>query len=306
MVWTMGEAGVVNRLLAVAGTDAPEVAEYKLRSLRRLVLLVVGCESWYALGFIPYSSRPALYGAAAAALTICAVLGWRDRFAWPAVCAAFLLELSIVLSAFPDNANHQYLLLVFLTLLILVGRPSEAVASDSLDTACLQAVRWIIAIGLAWAGLMKLVYGYWFGAEFLSFRIATDPGFAWVLGAFVPDGEMARLTLLENRVGAGPFRVEAPMLIAISNITWLVEIVVPIGLLWSRTRGVSIVVALALMVAIQLGAREVFFAGLMIGGLLLFARRDRLAAFLPVLGVFYLFWLLRPQWVDWLGAGAGP
>jgi hypothetical protein len=115
---------------------------------------------------------------------------------------------------------------------------------------------------------------------------------------------MARLTLLENRVGAGPFRVEAPMLIAISNITWLAEIVVPIGLLWSRTRAVSIVVGLALMVAIQLGAREVFFAGLMIGGLLLFARRDRLAAFLPVLGAFYLFWLLRPQLSDWLGAGA--
>jgi len=304
MFWGMGEAGIVNRLLAVAGTDAPEVAESKLRSLRQLILLVVACESWYALGFIPYSSQPALYGAAAAMLTLCAVVGWRDRFAWPAVCTVFLLELSIVLSAFPDNANHQYLLLVVLMLLILVGRPSEAARSGSLDLACLQAFRWILAIGLAWAGVMKLRYGYWYGAEFLSFRIATDPGFAWVFGAFVPDAEMARLVLLENRVGAGPFRAAAPLLVAISNITWLAEIVLPVGLLWSRTRGFSMIAALALMVAIQLGAREVFFAGLMIGGLLLYARRDRLAVFVPFLGVFYLFWLLRPQLAGWFGIGA--
>jgi hypothetical protein len=197
-------------------------------------------------------------------------------------------------------------MLVLLTLLLLVDRPSRGERDNSLDIACLQAVRWIIAIGFGWAGVVKLWYGYWIGAEFLSFRIATDPGFAWVFGAFVPDVEMARLVSLEPRIGAGPFRAEAPMLVVISNATWIAEILLPFGLMWSRTRIVSMFAALALMAAIQLGAREVFFAGLMVGGLLLYARRDRLAAFVPVLGVFYLVWLLRPELAAWLGLGANP
>lgn len=300
----MGNREIVDRLLAVAGTESAEEAESKLRSLRRLILLVVACESWVALGYIPYSSRPGLYGFAAAALTLCAVLGWRDRFAWPAILAVFAIELSTVASVFPDNANHQFLLLVFLALLILAGRSSETARSDGLDVACLQAVRWIIAIGIGWAGLMKLRYGYWFEAEFLSYRIATDPGFAWVFGAFVPDVEMARLVSLENRIGDGPFRAQAPLLVLISNATWLAEILIPFGLLWSKARSASLIAALLLMLAIQLGAREVFFAGLMVGGLLLYARHDRLKAFVPVLGVFYLFWLLRPELAGWLGLGA--
>jgi len=304
MIREMGQSEIVDRLLAAAGTDSPEVAESKIRSLRRLILLMLACESWYALGYIPYSSRSGLYGAAAAMLTICAALGWRDRFAWPATWAAFLLELSIVVSVFPDNANHQFLVLVFLTLLLLVGRPSVGARLDSLNVTCLQAVRWIVAIGFGWAGFMKLRYGYWFGGEFLSYRIALDPEFAWVFGAFVPDAEMARLVSLENRVGAGPFRIQAPLLVAISNVTWLAEILLAPGLLWSRTRGVSMLACLALMFAIQLGAREVFFAGLMVGGLLLFARRDRLAVFVPMLALFYLFWLLRPELAGWLGLGA--
>ena len=300
----MGESLIADRLLAIAGADAPDVAESKVRSLRRLVLLTLACESWFALGYIPYSSHLEIYGASGALLTLCAVLGWQDRFAWPATLAAFVVELASVVSVFPENANHQFLLLIFLGLLLLVGSSVERIRSESLDVACLQATRWIVVIGLGWAGFMKLRYGYWFGAEFLSYRIAIDPGFAWVFGSFVPDTEILRLVSLETRVGSGPFRAEAPLLVAISNLTWLAEILVPVGLLWSRTRAVSMIAAVVLMVAIQLGAREVFFAGLMVGALLLFAQRDRLAAYVPALGVFYLMWLLRPELAEWFGLGA--
>ena len=300
----MGESLIIDRLLSFAGTDSPEAAESRVRSLRRLVLLTLAFESWVALGYIPYSSQPARYGAVAALLTLCAGVGWRDRFAWPVMAGAFLIELSSVLSVFPENANHQFLMLLFLGLLLLVGRSRDSIRSDSLDVACLQATRWIVAIGLFWAGFMKLWYGYWLEAEFLSFRIAIDPGFAWVFGAFISDSEMARLVALDARAGAGPFLAKAPLLVVISNLTWVAEILVGFGLLWSRTRTLSMVGALLLMVAIQLGAREVFFAGLMVGALLLYAKRDYLVAYVPAAGLFYLVWLLRPHWGEWLGLGA--
>ena len=105
----------------------------------------------------------------------------------------------------------------------------------------------IVLLGLVWAGMSKLLSGYWFGGKFLSSRIATDPGFAWVFAPIVPDAELGRLVALENRVGAGPYRAAAPLLVAISNATWLAEIMIPIGLVFDRTRFASLVDALALL-----------------------------------------------------------
>jgi hypothetical protein len=65
------------------------------------------------------------------------------------------------------------------------------------------------------------------------------------------------------------------------------------------------VATILLFVAIQLGAREVFFGGLMVGLLLLYARRDRVAAALPWIAGVYVFWLLRPEWTRWLEGGQG-
>jgi len=167
-------------------------------------------------------------------------------------------------------------------------------------------MRWIVLSGLAWSGVMKLRYGYWLGGEFLSYQIATDPGFARVFAPIVPGAEWARLVALENRIGAGPFRAEAPLLVAVSNLTWLAEIVLPIGLLGSRTRTIAMIASLVLMIAIQAGAREIFFAGLMVGGLLLFDRRDRVSAFLPVAGLCHVLWLAWPAIARQLAAGGAP
>ena len=114
-------------------------------------------------------------------------------------------------------------------------------------------MRWIAAIGVFWAGAMKLYYGYWLEGEFLAYRIATDPGFARVLGILVPDGELSRLLGLGTALGAGPFRADAPQLILVSNITWLAELILPLGMLWQRTRATAMVTTILLFVAIQLG-----------------------------------------------------
>jgi hypothetical protein len=293
------------RWLDRAGRDVPPIVWSKLGSVRRLVLLTLACEAWLALRFVPYSSHPGAYGGIAAALTGCAVLGWRERFARPAMGAGFLLLLGVVVSVFPHNANHQFLMLLLLALLLLVGSGRERESADLDAVAALQAMRWIAAIGIFWAGVMKLVYGHWLGGGFLAFRIANDPGFALVLGPLLPAAELARLQSLGAEVGAGPFQADAPLLLVVSNGTWLAELALPPLLLWRRTRQPAMVATIILFVAIQLGAREVFFGGLMVGLLLLYSDRDRVATALPWIAGIYLFWLLRPEWQRWLAAGTG-
>jgi hypothetical protein len=307
MLGGMGGSTGVHDLLGWTGRDEDDVAFGKLRGVRRLVLITLALEGWAALRYVPYSSSPGFYGAIAVALGVCALLGWHDRFAAGAVGVALALELVTVVSAFPENGNHQYLAIVWLALIALARfaverSPRRESAGDA--RVALQVIRWIVVGGLAWSGVMKLFYGHWLGGEFLSFRIATDPGFAWIFAPLVPDAELARLVALDNRIGAGPFRAQAPLLVAASNLTWVAEIVLPAGLLWARTRGLALLGSLLLMAAIQAGAREFFFAGLMVGGLLLFDRRDRSPVFVPIAGGGYLVWLVWPDVASWLGAAS--
>jgi hypothetical protein len=291
------------RWLGWTGVDDPETASSKLRSIRRLVLITLACEGWFVLTYVPYSSHPTAYGLIAILFLGCAIAGWRDRFARLASILAFLLLLGVVLSVFPANANHQFLALLLLILLLLGD--SSGLEAHANAVAALQSIRWIAVIGVFWAGAMKLYYGYWLEGEFLAFRVATDPGFTHVLGVLVPDSELARLLGLGTDVGDGPFRADAPMLVLVSNITWIAELILPLGLLWRRTRAISMIATILLFVAIQLGAREVFFGGLMVGLLLLFARRDRLAALVPWIAGLYVGWLLRPDILRWIAGGQG-
>ena len=121
----------------------------------------------------------------------------------------------------------------------------------------------------------------------------------------ISDEELARLLSLGTDLGAGPFRPDAPLLVLVSNLTWLLELILPLGLLWPRTRRISMIATILLFVAIQLGAHEVFFGGLMVGLLLLFARRDRLAGAVPWITGLYVVWLLRTDVLQWVTGGQG-
>ena len=95
------------------------------------------------------------------------------------------------------------------------------------------------------------------------------------------------------------------MLVALSNLTWLAELLLPVGLLFARTRRFAMVGAVSLLLVIQLGAGEIFFAGLMTGGLLLFAERDRLRSALPVVALVYWVQLFADDWAVLGQVGAG-
>lgn len=271
------------------GADDAEVAAAKIRSIRRLVLLTLAAEAWRALRFIPYSSHTEAFGLAAAGMTGCAIVGWTDRWSRQAVVVAFVILFVVVAAVFPENANHQFLALVLLALIALSMSAPDQVDADR--RTALQSMRWIAIGGLAWAGIMKLLYGVWFEGEFLAYRIARDPDFAFALGWILPEPELARLIGLGKEVGAGPFRVQSIPLIMISNLTWIAELLLPIGLLLPRTRKAALVASVLFVGAIEVGAREFFFGAMMIGLLLLFATRDRLGPLLPIFGLGYAFWL---------------
>jgi hypothetical protein len=147
------------------------------------------------------------YGFVAILLLGCAIAGWRNRFARPASALAFGLLLGVVLSAFPDNANHQHLSLLLLILVLLADSRGSDDERNAL--AALQSMRWIAVIGVFWAGVMKLFCDYWLGGEFLAFRVAGNSGFTQVLGLLVSREEGSSCWVSEWILGPSPF---APML----------------------------------------------------------------------------------------------
>ena len=64
-------------------------------------------------------------------------------------------------------------------------------------------------------------------------------------------------------------------LLLLSNGTWIAELGLAPALVWRRTRPLAVVLALLLLAAIELVAREVFFGLVFASLILLFAQHDR-------------------------------
>jgi hypothetical protein len=115
-----------------------------------------------------------------------------------------------------------------------------------------------------------------------------------VLGLLLPGDEFGRLVAFTAQVGDGPYRVQHLPFVVVSNAVYLLEMGLAGLLAIRRTRPFAVLPALALMVAIEAGAREFFF-GLVFGNaLLLFTRRDtNTAAWWPVAAVLVLLVAIR-------------
>ncbi len=266
-------------MLAWTGADAPEAALSKTTSFRRILLLVVAAESWHALHFPAYQHDVALHVTIACGLSACAAAGFVPRIERLATATAFLGLAADLASVFPNNANHQYLGLVCLGLL-LVPRSGD----DAEQRLTLQALRWLIPIGFFWSGVQKVFHGYYFGGEFLAVRIATDSSFATVLEPFLSAEEFGRLSSLVPGRGAGPYRVDEPLFLLLSNGAWLAELTLPPLLLVRPTRTLAAFGVIAFMFAIELGAREIFFGMMMVSLALLYPERDANRLALPLFG----------------------
>ena len=139
-------------------------------------------------------------------------------------------------------------------------------------------------------GLQKILYGQYFGGEFLAFMIGRGDRFADLFALIIPAEEVARLQSYDPlRTGAGPYRVAGWTIPAMSNGIYLAELALPIGLLIPRWRTVAASMAIALVVAIQFGAREIGFALLFSNLLLLQLPGDTSRRLLPLFALAYLY-----------------
>jgi hypothetical protein len=261
----------IARALALVGEEPVGLSCARFDALRRFVVLTVAVEAWNALRYRAYQDDLAVHTAVAVLQLLCLVAAWRGSFTRSAVAvSAGGLALSVAL-AFPFNANHQLVQGLLLVALALARPDEDADRRDVLRTA-----RWIAVAVMFWAGTQKLLWGFYFGGEFLAWRVAVDPGFAEVFRFLMPQAEWQRLLALESVEGAGPYRVDSLLFVLVSNASWLAEWAIAGGLLVARTRTLAAVAGLLFLVCVELAARELFFGGLLAFLLLLF--EGRLAA----------------------------
>lgn len=231
----------------------------------------------------PYAAAGSSKYIVAVAVTGLALAALLPAFERVALSSIALILLGKIVATFPETSNHS--LLEFLAVALFAFLDRRSVEEGEL---LLRTCRWLVLIVLFWSGLQKVLYGTYFHAEFLGAFIAFKPSFAQAFGTILPAAELARLQSLSAQVGAGPFAVNSLLLVVLSNAVYLVEMVLPALLLWTRTRAAALLAAILFTVALQAAAREIFFAALFLNLLLLFSRRAVNRRLLPIFAMLYL------------------
>jgi hypothetical protein len=264
--------------------DAP-VRRAKVAAFQTIFVLVLAVEYWIR-AFAKWGQLSPLYSASLGVVTVlaaCVLAGLGRRLAFGALAVT---QAVIVWREFPATGNHAYLELVFCVLCAALDRER-----DDDRVLFLRAVRWSVCVVLFYSGVQKIVHGYWFRGEYLAFSSHT-PSFRAVLALLVEPAEMQRLLALHGEVGDGPYRMSSPLLLAASNSVYLLEMALGALLLWPRTRRFAVPVVLAMLVAIEVGAREAFFGLVFVNAVLVFVRTDLNRRLIPAFGVLLLAMLL--------------
>jgi hypothetical protein len=166
------------------------------------------------------------------------------------------------------------------------GMTLLAAAGDAQGRAAVvSAARTTVAVVLFYAGCQKAWYGHYFDGQYLAWLNSHEPRFH----------EFFRLIGLDAHFtsdrSALQFKATSATGVLLSNAAWLGEITCGLLLLSRRWVEVGAVGGLLLLVAIQMAARELFFAGLVAQLLLLFLPLRTAVAATPLVGSFYLLLL---------------
>jgi len=265
----------IDRVLAYMDGDDPATELSKVRAFRWIFVLIV-CTEYCAragakgndLGLSNWVALPLVAALGAATL----LTRW-ERLGFLALAVTQCLR---IWHDFPGVGNHSYLelLLCLLCAFLDVGQAQER-------KLLLRSVRWMTCVVFFFAGVQKIVHGYYFRGELLAYSISIE-AFKPFLHWLFPADDYARLSMYQGRTGDGPYLVSSWLVVLLSNFTYVLEIgLVPL-LVWRRTRAPAILGALVFLASIESAAREFFFGLIYVNMLLIFFERDINRRILPV------------------------
>ena len=285
---------VAHRLLSLGRSDPGSAWRANLQGFQVFLLLHVATRTFVTTVWSGPELR--IYDAVSALTCIVALAGLAPNWRRPAIIGLACLVIARLVSQVAiglDTANHVFLegVLLGICAVCSLGEEDEA-------ELMLQTLRVSIAIFFVWTGVQKVLYGYYFDGQYLAYAAATEERFHLFFQFLIPAEEMARLQgfngpevrpgAWEPALGAGPYRVDAPLFVAVSNLVYVFEIGAGLLLLSTRWRALAATAAIGFVIAIEAGARELTFGALMINLLLLF---------LPGPWV----WRLLPLWIAGYG-----
>lgn len=276
------------RVLALAGGSrdadaslAPE-RDLQVRGLQLFLLLHISVRAWLTAIATPYDQSWMIPIAIVASGAL--LLGLSRNWTRSATGLAALAWTARLFFRWPQSSNHFYIELGCLLILWLLGA-----RGDDNRKLLLQTVRWLVVIVIFYTGVQKVLYGTYFQGQFLAWEIATKENFGAFFQPFIGAEEFSRLRHIHpERLGAGPFVVNSPVFLAMSNSVYVVEMLAPFLLLFLRTRVFAAFGFLLFMAAIQAGALELFFGLLMVNLLFLFLPRAINYRALPAFAACYV------------------
>ena len=283
----MTHQGLVDRVLELATDSQPERnPAVRLHTLGTILLLHSCIETWFWV----LELEAVVVGIVLLAVAYTALLavGFVPRFRRIALGLVVGVTVLQLIWTFPYIANHTFLRLFALGLLVLANPGS--LRERRLVHA---ALGWMTVIALFYTGFQKVAYGTYFQGQYLAYMISLTDRFAQAFEWLVPLGELNRLKAIGPPVpGAGPYTVDGTAFLALANLVYVVEMGLAASLLWWRTRGPAIWMTLALIVLIQLAARELFFGLLFCNLVLVLHPRDVGRRLLPIVAGIYVLALL--------------
>jgi len=248
----------------------------KVRAYQVILALVIFTEYW-TKALQTWALVEAEDVVALAAVTLLAAAVVHGRWRRPAFVGFTLLQAWYVWTYFPLTGNHRYLELAAAGLFAFLDD-----RKDDERRLLLRALQWTFIIVLFYGGVQKLVHGYYFQGQFLSYSL-WRVGFHAALGPLLPAHEFERLTSYAAAVGDGPYIVASPAFLVLSNAVWIVEIALAVLLCLRATRPFAWVAGLVFVVAMEIVAREFMFGIEIACAMLLFSRTDVIRrAILPV------------------------
>jgi len=251
----------------------------QLHAFQSILALVIMTEYWSRL--IQHWHEPDTFLVVSpVVITGLGVTSLTERWRRPAFLGIALVVGSFLAIVFPGGGNHEYL--EFLLCLVCAGLDCDVPEERLLLR---DSVRWMTGVILFWAGVQKLVHGFYFNGEYLAYSVSRET-YASVFSWLLPAGELARLAALDGSAGTGPYVARDWLFSLVSNVTYILEIALAPLLLLRVTRRVALVGVFLLLLGIESAAREMFFFFVQFNMLLLFLDGDlnrRLIALIAVL-----------------------